>query len=140
MSDLYSYYNQELIYYKKILEISKLLEEAVKDKNSKKAEEYLGARHDILKKILVLEERISRLVKNSQNPGNITTQRLAGVIDAIRMTNAEIRGIYKNVDLTLKAEKQEVYNQLMKISHGHKALKGYAPKRIRIPRYVSMNG
>ena len=64
-------------------------------------------------------------------------QRLAGIIKEIREITKEIVDMDGEIEENLKAKKDRIHDQLKKVRQGRKALKGYAPERRRIPRYIS---
>ena len=77
-----------------------------------------------------LSEKVNKANANEE-------QRLAGIIKEIREITKVVVDMDGKIDEKLKSKKDQIHDQLKKVRQGHKALKGYAPERRRIPRYIS---
>ena len=64
-------------------------------------------------------------------------QESAVTIEEIRKIIKEVLEVDQRIEGKLREEKNGIHDKLMKIRQGHKALKGYAPKHKRMPRYIS---
>jgi hypothetical protein len=58
------------------------------------------------------------------------------VAGEIRNIINDIINMDRRIEQTLKAQKDEIHDRLITTRQGHKVLKGYAPYRMRIPRFI----
>ena len=140
MYDIHTLYKQELNHYRNLLELTHQLERAAEQGKMEDLEPLFSKREKILEKISVHEEGAGALSEKVNKPNANEEQKLAGIIEEIRGITKEIMDMDGIIEEKLKAKKDDINDKLTKVRQGRKALKGYAPKRRHIPRYISKKG
>ena len=140
MYDLHTLYKQELNHYRNLLELTRQLERAAEQGKMEDLEPLFSKREKILEKISAHEEGGGALSEKVNKLNANKEQKLAEIIEEIREITKEVMDMDGKIEEKLKAKKDQIHDQLTKVRQGRKALKGYAPKRRHIPRYISKKG
>ena len=140
MYDLRTFYKRELNHYRNLLELTNRLERAAEQGKMEDLEPLFSKREKILAKISVHEEGAGALSEKVNKPNANEEEKLAGIIAEIREITKEVVEIDRKIEEKLKAKKDGINDKLIRIRQGRKALKGYAPKRRYIPRYIDRKG
>ena len=136
MYDLRTFYKRELNHYRNLLKLTRQLERAAEQGKMEDLEPLFSKREKILAKISAHEEERGTLSEKVNKLNANEEQKLAGIIKEIREMTKEIVDMDGKIEEKLKAKKDDINDKLTKVRQGHKALKGYAPKRRHIPRYI----
>jgi hypothetical protein len=136
MGDLRLSLDRELKLFRNLLKTTQQLEECVGQKTHQELKSFFARREKILAKISAREENIRIFGKSWKKLTAEETSRLVGVADEIRNIVSEIIDMDRRIEQTLKAQKDEIHDRLITIRQGHKALKGYTPYRMGIPRFI----
>jgi len=140
MYDIHTLYKQELNHYKNLLQLTHRLERAAEQGKMEDLEPLFSKREKILAKISAHEEERGTLNEKVKTLNTNEEQKLAGIIEEIRGITKEIMDMDGIIEEKLKSKKDQIHDQLKKVRQGRKALKGYAPKRRHIPRYIDRKG
>jgi len=140
MYDIHTLYKQELNHYRNLLQLTHRLERAVEQGKIEDLEPLFSKRKKILAKISVHEEGAGALSEKVNKPNADEEEKLAGIIEEIREITKKVMDMDGKIEEKLKSKKDRIHDQLKKVRQGRKALKGYAPKRRHIPRYISKKG
>jgi hypothetical protein len=97
-----------------------------------------SAREKILKRISRCEAKIQGLSKTVNDEAEISD--LSGIIDEIKRTHKKLAALDQKIKEKMEAEKNQVYSQILQVSHGRKTLQGYGPHHSDIPRYCDKRG
>ena len=140
MYDIHTLYKQELNHYRNLLELTHQLERAAEQGKMEDLEPLFSKREKILAKISAHAEERGTLSEEANTLNPDEEQKLVETIEEIREMTKEVVEIDRKIEEKLKAKKDGINDKLIKIRQGRKALKGYAPKRRHIPRYISKKG
>jgi len=140
MYDIHTLYKRELNHYRVLLELTHQLERVAEQGKIEDLEPLFSKREKILAKISAHAEERGTLSEKVNKPNANEEEKLAGIIEEIREMTKEVMDMDGKIEEKLKVEKDQIHDQLKKVRQGRKALKGYAPKRRHIPRYISKKG
>ena len=140
MYDLRTLYKQELNHYRNLLELTHRLERAAEQGKIEDLEPLFSKREKILAKISAHAEERGTLNEKVKTLNANEEQKLAGIIKEIREITKKVMDMDRKIEEKLKAKKGQIHDKLTKVRQGRKALKGYAPKRRHIPRYIDRKG
>ena len=140
MYDLHTLYKRELNHYKNLLELTHRLERAAEQGKIEDLEPLFSKREKILAKISAHAEEKGTLSEEANTLNPDEEEKLAGIIKEIREMTKEVMDMDGKIEEKLKAKKDDINDKLTKVRQGRKALKGYAPKRRHIPRYIDRKG
>jgi len=123
--------------YQGFLELTQKLEELVAQRDFGGMRSVLIHRGKILEKIFAREEtlwqRWPTLSPREQ-------KELAPALEAIKKIQEEIVARNRMIGSQCRTEKDQIQERLARIGHGRKALQGYLPHRLGIPRYFDKQG
>jgi hypothetical protein len=124
---------EELGLLKALLDLTHQIDHELQSNNLSSVEDLLNSRGKILAKISRCAEsarnlRPSPAKKNKEG-------EMPALIEEINTVHKKIVGLDKKVRARLESEKDGVYQKIMSARDGHRALQGYAPHRMGIPRY-----
>jgi len=120
-------------HYRDLLKLTHQLEQTAEQGKMEDLQRLFSKREKMLAKISAhntLSEEVNKLGAKEQ-------QEFSEPIEEIREIIEEVIETDRKIEKKLKAKMDGIGDKLTKIRQGHKALKGYAPKRRHIPRYIS---
>ena len=133
MYDLSASHKQEMSHYRDLLKLTHQLEQTAEQGKMEDLQRLFSKREKMLAKISAhntLSEEVNKLSAKEQ-------QEFSEPIEEIREIIEEVIETDRKIEKKRKAKMDGIGDKLTKIRQGHKALKGYAPKRRHIPRYIS---
>ncbi len=129
---------EELRLFKKLLDRTVQIDRALESGNLLPLADLLGARGKILARISRCAEGIGSLPSGLRKENEeIQKSVLIGEIMAV---HERIKGLDQKIKAQLQSERDGVYQKMLSVRQGHKALQGYAPKRMGIPRFYDKKG
>jgi hypothetical protein len=124
---------EELRLLKKLLDLSLQIDHALQSNDLSSVGDLLDSRGKIL-------ARISRYAESARSLRSGTMKEndgggMSGLIDEIKAVYEKITGLEQKIKARLESERDGVYRRMLSAQDGHRALQGYAPHRMGIPRY-----
>jgi hypothetical protein len=129
---------EELGLLKKLLDLTLQIDHALQSEDLSSVGDLLDSRGKILTKISGCAER-ARSVRRGLMTGN-DGGRMSGLIDEIGAVYEKIAGVEQKIQARLESEKDRVHHRMLSARHAHRALRGYAPHRMGVPRFFDKKG
>ncbi|MDY6973858.1 MAG: hypothetical protein SV775_16280 [Thermodesulfobacteriota bacterium] len=136
MNELDRLYKREVNYYRKLLKLTRRLEDIAGQGSLDDLGAVFSARQEILAKIAACEKSISTLRVKGIALLTSEWESVGYITGGIRKMLEEIIERDQRIGAKLMQDRDDIKDELKKIREGHKLVKGYAPKRVRIPRYI----
>jgi len=118
---------------KRLLDLTHQIEHALQSEDLLSVRGLLDSRGKIL-------TRISRRAEGARSVGRSLMEEndgggTSGLIDEINAVYEKIAGVEQKIKARLESEKDRVHQKILNARNVHRALRGYAPPRMGIPRY-----
>jgi cell division septum initiation protein DivIVA len=124
---------EELRLLKKVLDLTHQIDHALHAENPLPLVDLLDSRGKVLARISRLAESTGSL---RSGPAKENKEgEMSALIEEIKTVHEKIAGLDQKIRVRLESEKDGVYRRMLSARHGHRALQGYAPHRMSIPRY-----
>jgi hypothetical protein len=123
---------EELQLLRKLLDLTYQFDHALDSENLLLLADLLDSRGKIL----------ARISSRAENKGSLRSGRakeskegeMSALIEEIKAVHEKIAGLDQKIRARLESERDGVYQKMLSAREGHRALQGYAPFRIGIPR------
>ena len=124
---------EELGLLKKLLDLTLQIDHALQSEDLSSVGDLLDSRGKILARISTYREsaRSLRFGPAKENKEG----EMSALIEEIKTVHEKIAGLDQKIRARLESEKDGVYQKMLSAREGHRALQGYAPYRMGIPRY-----
>ncbi len=121
-----------------LLDLTYQIDQALHSENLLQLGDLLDSRGKILARIVRRAESMERLrsgpAKENKESG------MSALIEEIKAVHEKITALDQKVKTRLESERDDVYRRMLSARDGHRALRGYAPYRIGIPRLFDKKG
>ena len=124
---------EELRLLKKVLDLTHQIDHALHAENPLPLADLLDSRGKILARISRRPEDTGSL-RSGPAKEDKEGERSA-LIGEIKAVHEKIAGLDQKIRARLESERDAVYRRMLSARDGHRALQGYAPHRMGIPRY-----
>ena len=124
---------EELRLLKGLLDLTHQIDHDLQSKNLSSVGDLLDSRGKILAKISRRAESVRNL-RSSPAKKNKEGE-MSALIEEINTVYEKIVGLDQRIRARLESEKDGVYQKILSARDGHRALQGYAPHGMGIPRY-----
>ena len=124
---------EELRLLKKVLDLTHQIDHALQADNLLPLGELLDSRGKIIARI----SRYAESARSSQS-GQAKEEKegeVSALIEEMNTVHEKIVGLDQQIRARLGSERDGVYRKMLSAREGHRALQGYAPHRLGIPRY-----
>jgi len=129
---------EELWLLKKVLDLTHQIDHALHAENPLPLADLLDSRGKLLARISRRAENTGSLRSGSMKEND--EGGMSGLIDEIRAVHEKITGLDQKIKARLESERDGVYQKMLSARDGHRALQGYAPYRMGIPRFFDKKG
>jgi cell division septum initiation protein DivIVA len=124
---------EELRLLKRLLDLTHQIDHALQSEDLLSVRDLLDSRGKILARISRYSES-ARSLRSGPAKENKEGE-ISALIEEIKRVHEKIGGLDQKIRAHLESEKDGVYRRMLSARHGHRALQGYAPHRMSIPRY-----
>ena len=129
---------EELRLFRKLLDLTHQIDHALHSEGLLRLADLLDSRGKILARIsrrAASEGSLrSGLMKEKDEGG------MSGLINEIKAVHEKITGLDQKIKARLESERDGVYQRMLSARDGHRALRGYTPYRMGIPRFFDKKG
>jgi hypothetical protein len=124
---------EELRLLKKLLDLTYQIDHALQSENLLSVGDLLDSRGKILARISRRAGKRGNLLSGPMKDND--EGEMSEVIDELKVVHEKIMALDQKIKARLESEKDGVYRRMLSAQDGHRALQGYAPHRMGIPRY-----
>lgn len=124
---------EELRLLKKVLDLTHQIDQALDSENLSSLTHLVDSRGKILARISRYPES-ARSLRSGPAKENKEGE-MSALIEEIKAVHEKIAGLDQKIRVRLESERDGVYRRMLSARHGHRALQGYAPHRMSLPRY-----
>jgi hypothetical protein len=129
---------EELGLLKRLLDLTHQIDHVLQSKDLSSVGDLLDSRGKIL-------ARISRCAESARSLRSGTMKEndgdgVSGLIDEIKAVYEKITGLDQKIKARLESERNGVRQRMWSARDAHRALQGYAPHRMGVPRFFDKKG